>query len=74
VDCWYEPHRDPGQKPKPNQRVVRYVILEAPDSEEAIKRAIAWADKTASPTKGRRWLSFEHRSTGPVTFPMEVKE
>lgn len=72
VDCWYEPHRNPGAKEKLPKRVVRWVILEAPTSSEAIAAAVAWADRTASSTLGRRWLSFEHRETGPVTLPMEM--
>lgn len=72
IDCWYEPHSEPNQKQKADNRLLRYVILEAPDKEQAIKAALEWAEKTA-PKIGRRWLGFEHRFTGPVRFPLEVR-
>ncbi len=71
VDCWYEPHRDPGQKPKAPKRIVRWVLVEAENSEAAIKAALDWADSTASPTQGRVWLKFEHRQTGSITLPLD---
>ncbi len=72
VDCWYEPHRDPGQKPKDPKRIVRWVLLEAENSEAAVKAAVEWANRTASPTQGRRWLRFDHRQTGAITLPLDV--
>ncbi len=72
VDCWYAPHRDPGAKVKPNVQVPVFVMLEAPDSETAIKRALEWADSNAPRSKGRKLVSIEHRSTGPVRLPLEV--
>lgn len=73
IDCWYEPHRKPGGKAKDPKRVVRWVLLEAPTSCEAIAAAVEWAERTASPSQGQRWLSFEHRQTGSVTLPMAME-
>lgn len=73
VDCWYEAYRDPGKKQKPPERVRVHVIVAAADNESAIKVATEWADKTAPGSKGRKLISIEHRSTGPVKFPMEVQ-
>ena len=72
VDCWYEPHRNIGQKPKQPKRVVRWVLTEAPTSADAINGALEYAERTASASKGRRWMSFEHRETAAIKLPMEL--
>ena len=70
LDCWYQPHRDPGQKAKPPKRVVVVLTHEAADSDDAIKLAVKWADDNAPGSKGRRLLSIEHRSTGTLKLPI----
>lgn len=70
VDCWYEPHRDPGKKVKPPKRVIVVIVHEAENSEDAIKRAREWCDSNAPGSKGRKLLSIEHRTTGPKKLPI----
>lgn len=74
VDCWYQAHRDPGKKPKPNVRVAISILLEAPDSQAAIDRALDWADAKLPGAAGRKLLGIEHRSTGPVKLPIRLDD
>jgi hypothetical protein len=72
IDCWYEPAKKiVGEKP---YRFIRWVLVEAENSEAAIKAAVQWAGDTA-PMFGVKWLSFEHRETlGPIKLPFELHE
>ena len=72
-DVWYDAHRDPGRKPKQPECEKGCVIVQATDSEGAIKAALTWAENGLFRSKGRKFLSIEHRETAALKFPMEVK-
>lgn len=60
-DFWYE------RKRKEPLREIFWCLVEAPNSEEAIKLAEAFAE-----SQGRmdlKLLGFEHRQTGAVQLP-----
>lgn len=72
VDCWYMPHRNPGAKEKKPVCQPTFVMLEATDTEAAIKAAREWADTTAPGSRGRKLVSIEQRSAATVKLPMRV--
>lgn len=71
-DAWYEAHRDPGQTSKQPERERGYVIVQADDSERAIKAALKWAEDGLFKSKGRKFLSVEHRETAALKLPMNL--
>ena len=72
LDCWYQPHRDPGAKVKGPQREIVYLLHSANDSNAAVKGAVEWADSYGPNSKGRILLKVEHRETGTVTLPLQL--
>lgn len=70
VDCWYQPHRrGSGTKPLPNKCEVRFILVGPCGLDEAPKRGVEWAEKTAG--IHRTWVSFELRGSSTVTFPLD---
>lgn len=72
LDCWYQPHREPGTKTKGPQREIVYLLHSASDSDSAVKGAIEWADSYGPNSKGRKMLKVEHRETGSVQLPLQL--
>lgn len=71
VDCWYS-WKPKGKEAKKNdaERVVRWFIVQAPESDAAMASAVRQAQATAE--MGPRWLGFEALQAATVKLPAEV--